>query len=122
MILDTYAWIELFKGGAKGQKVKGLLESGKCFTSGISIAELSEWIEKDKAHRQFVFHTVETLSTVLEINRETLELGGILKAEKRKTIKDFGMIDAIILATARQYSLPVVTGDAHFRGENSIML
>ncbi|MEK6958046.1 MAG: PIN domain-containing protein [archaeon] len=122
MILDTWAWIELFKGSAEGQKVKELLHSNKCYTSGISIAELSEWIEKGGADRKFVFRTIEGSSTVLEVNRETLELSGILKAEKRKTIKDFGMIDAIILATAKQYNLPVVTGDRHFRGENAVML
>ncbi|MBI4044624.1 MAG: PIN domain-containing protein [Candidatus Diapherotrites archaeon] len=122
MILDTYAWIELFNGTTKGKKVKELIALNQCFTSAISIAELSEWVEKEKLDRKQVFHTVKNLSTLIEISQDDLELAGILKTEKRKTVKDFGMIDSIILATAKNYKLKIVTGDKHFKGENTIML
>lgn len=122
MILDTYAWIELFNGTTKGKKVKELIALNQCFTSAISIAELSEWVEKEKLDRKHVFHTVKNLSTLIEISQDDLELAGILKTEKRKTVKDFGMIDSIILATAKNYKLKIVTGDKHFKGENTIML
>ncbi|MBI2598188.1 MAG: PIN domain-containing protein [Candidatus Diapherotrites archaeon] len=122
MLLDTYAWIELFNGTIKGFKVKEIIAGNQCFTSAISIAELSEWIEKNKLNREHIFHVVKNLSTIIEVNQEQLETAGVLKIEKRKAFKDFGLIDAIILATAKQYGLPILTGDKHFEGENVIML
>ena len=122
MLLDTYAWIELFNGTSRGLKVKEVIANNPCFTSAISIAELSEWVEKSKLNRQKIFHIVKNLSTIIEVNQEQLETSGILKIEKRKNFKDFGLIDAIILATAKQYNLPIITGDKHFEGENTIML
>lgn len=122
VLLDTYAWIEFFSGTNKGVKVKELVANNQCFTSAISLAELSEWIEKEKLDRNFVLFVVKDLSTILEINHENLELAGILKVEKRKTKKNFGLIDAIILATAKQHGLAVVTGDKHFQGEDIILL
>ena len=49
-------------------------------------------------------------------------LAGKLNFENKKEIKDFGMADAIILATAKLVNGKVVTGDAHFKNLNSIML
>src|SRR3989344_3090020 len=59
---------------------------------------------------------ISFFSTVIDLDRETLELAGILKAEKRKTVKDFGLVDAIILATGKKYNLRVITTDRHFFG------
>lgn len=122
MLLDTFAWIEFFKGTVKGQKVKEILADNPCFTSAISIAELSEWVEKEKLGRKHVFHTVKNLSAIIELSQEELEFAGILKLEKRKTAKDFGIIDAIILAVSKNRKLKLVTGDRHFQGENVLML
>ena len=51
-----------------------------------------------------------------------MELAGILKVKKRKTAKGFGLLDAIVLASAKQYKLKIVMGDMHFKGENCILL
>lgn len=122
LLLDTYAWVEFFNATEKGAKVKEFLKNNPCFTSAISIAELSEWIEKEKLDRQKKLFEIKNLSTILEVDQEILELAGMLKVKKRETEKNFGMIDAIILATAKQYHLKIVTGDKHFAGENAILL
>ncbi len=122
MLLDTFAWIELWKGTEKGLKVKQIVQSTECFTSTISIAELAYFAECVGADRKKMNETVLRFSTLLEVNRDILEQGGVLKAQKRKTIADFGLVDAILLATSKQYNLPIVTGDPHFHGENTVML
>lgn len=122
MLLDTYAWVEFFNGTEKGARVKGILEKETCFTSAICLAELSEWIERENLNRARKMKEVKNLSSIIELDNETLELAGILKVEKRKKTKGFGMVDAIILATAKQYGLKIVTGDKHFKGENAILL
>ena len=122
MLLDTFAWIEFFRSTEKGLKVNELIRGNICFTSAVSLAELSEWVEKEKLDRKFIFHVVQNFSTVLDVTQSQFELAGILKVEKRRTTKNFGIVDAIILATAKQYNLPVVTGDKHFDGENVVLL
>ena len=121
LLLDTYAWVEFFNGTTKGEKVKQILKGSACFTSAICLAELSEWIEREKLDRKKIAE-VKKLSSILELDSETMELAGILKVKKRKTAKGFGLIDAIILATAKQYNLKIVTGDKHFKEENALML
>ena len=122
MLLDTYAWIEYWKGTPKGKKVEGFLVESQCYTSSLSLAELSEWVEKENRGREEIFETVKGDSIVLVASDSILEQAGILKVQKRKTVKDMGMVDCIILATARAYGLPIVTGDRHFAQENAVML
>jgi len=122
MLLDTYAWVEFFKGTEKGNTIKKILRENQCFTCAISIAELSEWIERDNLDRKKIIHTVKNLSSILGLDEELLELAGILKVKKRKNAKDFGMIDAIILATGKQYNFKILTEDKHFKRENVEML
>jgi len=122
VLIDSCAWIEFFYGTEKGKKVKDILASAACFTSAICLAELSDWIEREKINRAKVMNEISFFSTVIDLDRETLELAGILKAEKRKTVKDFGLVDAIILATGKKYNLRVITTDRHFSGENSLLL
>lgn len=122
MLLDTYAWVEFFNATQKGKVVKRILKSNPCFSSAISLAELSEWVEREKLGRKKIFQAVKTLSIVLALDGETLELAGILKIQKRKRAKGIGMIDSIVLATAGQYGLQIVTGGKHFAGENVLFL
>lgn len=122
MLLDTYSWVEYFEGTSKGKTVEEVLEKESCFTSAISLAELSAVIERKKLDRSKVIPLVKKMSVVLELEHDTLELAGILKFKKRKSVKDFGLVDAIILATAKQYGLKILTGDQHFKGENALML
>ncbi len=114
MLLDTYAWVEYFRGTNKGKKIRELLKETQCFTSAISLAELSYWAEKEKIEAEGVFSTVKKLSALLSIDITLLEMAGKIKYKKRLKMKDFGLIDAIILATSKTYGLNVVTGDKHF--------
>ena len=121
MFLDTYAWVEFFNGTEKGKRVKKILKEHACFTSAISLAELSEWIQKENLDRKFL-DSVKKLSSVLPLENEILELAGVIKTQKRKTVKGISLIDAIIISAARHYNLKIVTGDKHFKGENVEML
>ncbi|MDD5163304.1 MAG: PIN domain-containing protein [Candidatus ainarchaeum sp.] len=122
MLLDTFAWIEFFNATEKGARVNEILHSNPCFTSAICLAEISEWIEKESLEIEKIMLFVKSFSTIIGLDYSTLELAGILKLKKRKISKNFGMVDAIILATAKQHCLKIVTGDKHFEGENAIIL
>ena len=47
-ILDSYAWIEYFRGSKKGEKVREFIQNEKCFTPSIVIAELADLYSKKK--------------------------------------------------------------------------
>ena len=122
LLVDTSAWVELFDGTVKGEKIKEIIKTSVCFTSAICIAELSFLTAKKGLERTKYLNAVNAFSTIIDLDRSILEMGGVLKAEKILTVKNFGLVDAIILATAKQYNLKILTGDKHFAGENAVII
>lgn len=114
MLLDTYAWVEFFLGTEKGEKVEKFLEKEECFSSIISIAETSEWCLKNRFRADFFIERIKRLSKVLKLNEDIVKFAGKINFENKKTIKNWGMIDSLIYATARIYGLKFLTGDKHF--------
>jgi predicted nucleic acid-binding protein len=115
-VIDSYAWIEYFRGSSSGTKAKEFIESGSAATSALTLAELREkylrenWNSFDS---DFKFMTTKTSSVA--IDKEISLLSGRINYENKKKSKNWGMSDSIILATARIYSAKVVTGDPHFK-------
>ncbi|MFH1225301.1 MAG: PIN domain-containing protein [Candidatus Diapherotrites archaeon] len=122
MLLDTYAWVEYFNGTAKGETVRALLREKQCFTSAISLAELSEWCARKGRESGEILGAVKKTSIIIGLDNDLLEAAGRISHGMKCTVKGFGMLDAIILATSRAYSLPVVTGDRHFAGEEGAVM
>lgn len=121
-VMDSYAWIEYFKGTSKGKKVKEILENQPCFTPTIVIAELSNKYSKEN---YFFWETdlqfIADNSSIIALDKGTASAAGKLKEAVRKKYKtNFGLADAIILSTARQISAIVVTGDPHFEELNNV--
>ena len=121
-VIDSYAWIEYFKGSKQGEAASRFIESEKAATSVISIAELSEKYLKEKKDFQerLIFMIFKT--KIINLTSDIALEAGKLNFENKKKIKDFGMADAIILATAKLVNGKVVTGDEHFINLNSIMI
>ncbi len=119
-LLDTWAWIEFYIGSEKGKEIYKKLESNKkCFTSVISLAEMSDNYQsgnlksdnKWKEIRSFI----ESKTEIIRLNQEICSRAGKIKQEERQKFPDFGLMDAIILSTARENNLKVITGDKHLK-------
>jgi len=115
-LLDTYAWVEYFIGSKEGEKVKNLIEDQIFHTSIISIAELS-----DKYHRENLssewqkrYQFIVSKSSILPCSLKIMKNSGFRKLELRKKEKTIGLVDAIIVETAIQHNLILVSGDLHF--------
>lgn len=121
-VIDSYAWIEYFNGTKEGEKAKSFIESGKAATSSISIAELSAKYLKENKKFEEDFDFIMSRTKIINVDQKIAKSAGELNFESKKKIKDFGMADAIILATANFVAGKVVTGDEHFRKLNSIMI
>lgn len=123
-VFDTYAWIEYFKSSKAGAEVKDILESqnNEIFTSIITIAELASILKRDNSDVEIGCKIVNDLSKIYFTNLELAKEAGILHADIRKKIKDFGMVDCIILVTARKLDAKIITGDPHFKGLKEAIL
>jgi len=124
IVFDTYAWIEYFKGSETGAKVKQIVESkeNEVFSSLITIAEVCSIFKRQDRDVEQAYSGITNLSKIFFINLEIAKEIGILHAEIREKIKDFGMADAIVLLTARKLGAKIVTGDPHFKGFKEAIL
>lgn len=117
MLIDTSAWVEYFKGTPKGLKVKEHLKTGKeMFTNPLTIAELSQWADKNRLDGKSILTFVYDNSEILELSRDLFEWAGkrynILRSSKQK----ISMIDVIIYVSALTYGFSVLTTDTDFAG------
>jgi predicted nucleic acid-binding protein len=114
-IVDTYAWVEYFRGSEVGAKIKEKIESKGNITPTIVLAELSkkfvEWGRTDFGEK---LRFIKYISQIEVLDEETALLAGEIRA--RRPVQGMGLIDCILLALARKYSIKVLTGDEHFRG------
>ena len=123
-MLDSFAWMEYFMGTAKGEKVKKLVDDElQLYTSPIIVAEIcSKSLRTDgKADErmEFIIKRCAVVSFDIKIAVEAAKI----HAQNRVTIHDFGLADAIILASARSRKIKVLTGDPHFKNfKDAVML
>lgn len=115
-VIDSYAWIEYFRGTKAGGKAKDYIESKEGAISVISVAELKEKYMKE-GWRYFDADLlfITSIATVIPLDKEIAVLAGEINFERKKKVRDWGMSDSIVLATARKASAKVVTGDPHFK-------
>lgn len=116
-VLDSFAWVEYFRGTKKGETVKECLEEGGCITPTIVLAELSDVYEREEnSHWEKDLAFIMSKTTIADLDRETASEAGKIKNEvKRQQEPKFGLADAIVLATARKLAAKVLTGDQHFK-------
>ncbi|MDO8460579.1 MAG: PIN domain-containing protein [Nanoarchaeota archaeon] len=121
-IVDSYAWVEYFKGSKQGEIAKKFIESKTSATSVITIAELSEKYQRESKSFEEDFNFIISQTKIIQLDIEIALLAGKINNENKKKIKNWGMADAIILSSAKINKSKVVTGDEHFRNLDSVMI
>jgi predicted nucleic acid-binding protein len=114
VIVDSYAWIEFFNGTERGKSVEKILGERICYTTITSLAEISEFCSKTGQDLDKFLERVMILSTILLINQKICILAGKLNFQRKKKIKNWGMMDSMLLAAALLNNLKILTGDKHF--------
>ena len=124
IVIDSYAWVELFIGSEKGRKVKDTIESAdEVYTPDTVLAEITRKYVREGADDKTVDARLETITAAsnvapvdakvaLEAAKCYLELAA--EAQKAKLNRP-SLFDAIVLATGRTLKSKIVTGDEHFR-------
>lgn len=124
MLLDSFAWMEYFMGTHKGEKVKRFVEdNSQLYTSPIVIAEIySKSLRTDGNAQERTDFIMKRCAIVALDEKIAIEAAKIHTEKKVKT-PDFGLADAIILASARSRNMEVLTGDPHFKDfKDAVML
>ncbi len=87
------------------------------------LAEFTDKYAREKLDPKDRLRFVKTVSALAPLDEETAELAGNISAERRPQVKGWGLVDSVVLATARLRKMRVVTGDEHFRGlDEAIMI
>jgi len=124
-LLDTYAWVEYFIGSKNGEQVKGMVEDSNnvIYTPECCLAELKGWAIREGLDFEKLYRIVRKLSDIQCITTGDWLYAATIRSEMRKKAKDFGMIDALIVAQQRRFGCKVVSGDAHFECvEDAVLL
>lgn len=115
ILVDSWAWIEYFKGTSSGKAITGIVENESAYTSSISLAEISAWFYKNNKNPEKAIENIKVNSSIIFLEEAILVESGRRYVELRNHKKDIGLIDAIIYTTARMHGLDLLTGDADFR-------
>ena len=116
-IIDSYAWIEYLDGSLLGEKVKKILESdNEIYSLNLTISEVISRVKRKNGDINIAYTAINSISKIAEITPEIAKKAGEFHVEIRKKIKDFGLVDSLILILARELNARVVTGDEHLRG------
>jgi predicted nucleic acid-binding protein len=124
IVIDAYAWIELFVGSEKGLKVKAILESAdEVYTPGTVLAEIARKYLREGADDKTVDARLEVIASASNIAHVDvgIALGAarcyieLLTCAKKSKLSTPSLFDAIVLATGRLLRSKIVTGDKHFK-------
>lgn len=116
-VIDSFAWIEYFKGSDKGRQAASCIEGGNGVTPIIVVAELSAYYAREQIsswERDFEF--IESQTALAELPVSVARIAGQTRQKMRKERPGFGLIDAIIYELALSLKATVVSGDPHFEG------
>lgn len=118
-LVDSSGWIEfLTDGPCAGKYAKHLKDLSKIKTPAIVLYEVYKKIKREKTEE-------EALLAISLINRTSiipLNESIALFAADLSLKHALPMADAIVYATALEEGCTVVTGDAHFKGLERVLL
>ena len=121
VLIDSWAWIEYFKGSKKGEKAKKYIEGKeRAIISAINIAEVYRWILKyyDEKIAEEKRKVMKERCFVISVDDEIA-----VNAAKIRNERKWGLGDSLIYATAKKENASVLTGDPDFKGlENVIFI
>ena len=118
VLIDSWAWIEYFKGTNLATKAKEIIESSqKILLSTINVSEIYHFLLKNKPDEaEKLIKFVLSSSFVISIDSSIA-----LKAAKIKYDKKMGLADALVLATAEENNAMILTGENDFKSIGNVI-
>ncbi len=124
VLVDSYAWVELFLGSGKGGRVRELIESAdEALTPDTVLAELARKYLREKVPERLIremLSAVQGASHVLPITPELAMSASkayleLVETARKRRLRTPSLFDGLVLGAARLHEAKVVTGDPHFQ-------
>jgi len=112
-LIDSWAWIEYWKGGKCSEAAAKYIEGrDQAVVSAINLAEVYHWILRsyDERIAERKAATIEKRCFVIPVDKTVA-----VEAARIKRGRGLALADGIVLATARLSGAKIVTGDEDFR-------
>lgn len=123
MLLDTSVLIAIFTSKRAADRISREVGDSQLYVSHIQLAELADWATRSGAPATERVEAAEQIASVAPLTKEIcLEAAAIKFAKRKKGIPDFGIIDGIVLATARSLGQNLLTFDADFASEEDCVV
>jgi predicted nucleic acid-binding protein len=125
IVVDAYAWIEVFLGSEAGLRAKKIIEEAEnVLTPGTVLAEVARKYVSEGAAESTIRKRLDTMVEATESVEVDADLAmeaakAVVQLDKRAAslgLRKPSLFDGIVLASARRNKAKVLTGDEHFRG------
>lgn len=123
-VVDAWAWVEYLVGSAFGAKLRDVFDEdgSEVYTCAVTLGEVVSKVASEGRDVEAAYTMLLSNSQVVNVDEELSKQAGMLHCEMRKTLKDFGLADAYVLATAKKLKAKVLTGNLHFKGVKEAVL
>jgi predicted nucleic acid-binding protein len=122
VLLDTSVLVEIFQNPADSARFRKIMsEVGveEVYVSMVQLAEVADWATRNGAAPERRVEAVKRIASIVPLDESIcLEAVEIKQKRRRAGHSDFGLIDGIVLATARSVGQRVLTLDAYFKGDD----
>ena len=117
IIVDASAWIEYLENSSKGKKASELLDASlnEVYTPVSVIAEVLHKTLKRGLDIEQALEIIRQMSTVVLLDIDCGINAAQVYAKCRTKGNSFGMLDAFVVATAREVGGKILTFDNGFR-------
>jgi len=119
VLIDSWAWIEYFKGSDYGRKAKKFIDGKeKALISTINIAEVYRWILRfyDENLANEKKNAMKARCFVIPVSEEIAVMAAKIKHKEKISLGD-----SIIYATAKKENAAILTGDPDFKGKDEVI-
>ena len=121
MLIDSWAWVEMFKESSKGIRIRKLIENFPLSVSALTLAEIADWCVRNSKDPASYLNAIKENASILIVDPETAEKAGRSLNSLRKLSSGIGMVDAILYSQAVAVQMPFLTGDPHFKEFDNVL-
>ncbi len=126
MFLDTSAVIGLFENEPESRRFQDIFKmtmEEQLFISVVQMGEISDWCIRNGHDVSDLTNTLKKLVNILPVNEIICLKASQIKQEMRqKGIDKFGLLDAIVLCSAKSINQKLLTLDRDFQGVQGVKI
>ncbi len=116
-VVDASAWIEYLEDTPRGRQIAAIIENENifCFTPTSVVAEVISKTVRSKKDSVLASSIIARLSNFVDLTRDIAVVAGHIHVSAKQANKDFGMLDAFVVAAAKKLKAKILTVDSDFK-------